>query len=308
MNQFKFDLDDFEMATPANVTGCIKADKLYAVSSQDTSISVSFTNLNLGCSVLLDVAEHPACLEILGEVPVSLTLEQDKSGTGYIGKNLKVLQHFTNLEHLPYGRVPVRAVLENIQDWLDTCPYDTLRNFAYQVLGAPSIGGLFFRIPISKHQQFSEPGGLARHSLEVAQMIYGSTICFEEHERWLAAVAGLFHEIGRVYMNTVNSTPKSTAGLVSYKVLNFEVLGPALQMFEKEWADGAVAIRHMLESLCKTPRNGPHLPITISIRSADFMSMSNEQRQMAFQGKSQSEKFARLGSSQSEMFWQPSEP
>ena len=308
MNQFNFDLDDFEMATPAHVTGCIRAGNLYAVSSENSSISVSFANLNLGCSVLLDVTEHPACLEVLGEVPVSLTLEQDKSGMGYIGKNLKVLQHFTNLEHLPYGCIPVRAVLTNIQNWLDTCPYDTLRKFAYQVLGSPSIGGLFFSIPVSKQQHFSEPGGLARHSLEVAQMVYGSTICFEEHERWLAAVAGLLHEIGRVYMNTVNSTPKSTADLVSYEALNFEVLGPALQMFEKEWADGAVAIRHMLESLCKTPRNGPHLPITISIRSADFMSMSNEQRQMAFQGKPQSERFARLGSSQSEVFWLPRLP
>ena len=76
----------------------------------------------------------------------------------------------------------------------------------------------------------------------------------------------------------------------------------------RPYQNGAEAIRHMLESLCKTPRNGPHLPITISIRSADFMSMSNEQRQMAFQGKPQSERFARLGSSQSEVFWLPRLP
>lgn len=123
-----------------------------------------------------------------------------------------------------------------------------------------------------------------------------------------AAVAGLFHEIGRVYMNTFNGTPKATAGLVSYEVLNFEVLGPALQLFEKEWADGAEAIRHMLGSFCKTRKNGPHLPITFSIRSADVMSMTNNQRLMAFQEKPKSEKFAQLGNPQFEIFWQPSEP
>lgn len=308
MNQFNFDLNDFEMATPSDVTGCIRAGKLYAVSPRNSSICVSFANLNLSCSVRLDIADHPACLDMAGDVPVSLTLVQDKNSHSYVGTNLKVLHQFNTLDHLPYTGVPVRELLTSTQEWLDTCPYDTLRKFAYQVLGNPSIGGLFFSIPVSKEKHFSEPGGLARHSLEVAQMVYGSTICFAEHERWLAAVAGLFHEIGRVYMNTVNGTPKATAGLVSYEVLNFEVLGPALQLFEKEWADGAEAIRHMLESFCKTRKNGPHLPITFSIRSADFMSMTNNQRQVAFQDKQPSERFSRLGSSQSEVFWQPSEP
>lgn len=308
MNQFNFDLDDFEMATPTDVTGCIRARKLYAVSTQDSSICVSFANLNLGCSVLLDVADHPACLEIVGEVPVSLTLVQDENSHSYIGTNLKVLHQFKTLDHLPYKGVPVRELLTSTQQWLDTCPYDTLRKFAYQVLGNPSIGGLFFSIPVSKDRHFSEPGGLARHSLEVAQMVYGSTICFAEHERWLAAVVGLFHEIGRVGMSTADNQPKPTASLVSYEVLNFEVLGPALQLFEKEWADGAEAIRHMLESLCKTRKNGPHLPITFSIRSADLMSMTNNQRHRAFQDKQPSERFARLGGSQSEVFWQLGEP
>ena len=95
---------------------------------------------------------------------------------------------------------------------------------------------------------------------------------------------------------------------MSYEVLNFEVLGPALQLFEKEWADGAEAIRHMLESFCKKRQNGPHLPITSSIRSADFMSMTNNLRQMAFQDKQPSERFARLGSLQSEVFWLPRLP
>lgn len=308
MNQFNFDLDNFEMVTPTDVTGCIRTRKLYPVSTQESSICVSFANLNLCCSVLLDVADHSAYFDTVGDVPVSLTLVQHNNSDSYVGTNLKILHRFNTLDHLPYTSVPVRELLTSTQEWLDKCPYETLRKFAYQVLGNPSIGGLFFSIPVSKDRHFSEPGGLARHSLEVAQMVYGSTMCFAEHERWLAAVAGLFHEIGRVYINTANDTPKATAGLVSYEVLNFEVLGPALQLFEKEWADGAEAIRHMLESLCKTRKNGPHLPITFSIRSADLMSMTNNQRHRAFQDKQPSERFARLGGSQSEVFWLLGEP
>lgn len=306
MDQFDFDLDSYNMADSYEVTGCIRAQNLYSASLRDSRVCVSFTNLNLGCSVWLDLADHPAGLEVAGEVPVSLTLQKD--GESYIGKNLKVLNRFKSLGHLPYKYVPVRELLTSTQEWIDTCPYDALKSFLYQVLGAPSIGGLFFSIPDSANRHFSEPGGLVKHSLEVAKMIYSSTTCFAEHERWLAAVAGLFHEIGRVQMSANQSPYKETANVVSCEMLNFEVLGPALKMFEKEWADGAEVIRHMLESLCRTRKNGPYLPITISIRSADFMSVTNNQRQMAFQDKPQSEKFARLGNSQTEVFWQPSAP
>ena len=122
MSQFNFDLDDFEMATPVDVTGCIRTSKLYAVSTQDSSICVSFANLNLGCSVLLDVADHPAYFETAGDVPVSLTLVQDKNSHSYVGTNLKILHQFNTLGHLPYTGVPVRELLTSTQEWLDTCP------------------------------------------------------------------------------------------------------------------------------------------------------------------------------------------
>lgn len=109
-------------------------------------------------------------------------------------------------------------------------------------------------------------------------------------------------------MHIDEKIPKVTAGFVSCEVLNFEVLGPALHELEKEWEDGAESIRHMLDALCRVRRNSPLLPITPSIRSADLLSMMNNQRDLAFQDQPQSESFARLGNSATEMFWQPSAP
>lgn len=80
------------------------------------------------------------------------------------------------------------------------------------------------------------------------------------------------------------------------------MLGLALQTFEKKRADGAQAIQHILENFCKKRKHGPHLLITFSVRNADFMSMTNNRRQIAFQCKPQSEKFARLGNPQSKVF------
>ena len=308
INQFSFDLDSYDMAEPIEVTGCIRAYNLYSISPKDSGIQVLFENLNESFVVHLDVTDHPAALEMSGEVPVSLTLSQNTNNQSYAGHNLKVLNGYSSFEHLPFKYIPVREVLTNTQKWIDSCPYVPLKTFMYRVLGNPSIGSLFFSVPASTHRHFSKLAGLAKHSLEVAQLVYSSTACFEEHERWLAATTGLLHEVGRVRMNTANSMPTATAGLVSCEVRNFEVLGPALQLLEKEWLDGAEAIRYMLDNLCRVRKSNLHLPITASIRSADLMSVMNSQRKLAFQDKSQSERFARIGNSNTEMFWQPSAP
>lgn len=186
MNQFEFDLDSFNVAESFEVTGCIKAQNLYSISSRDSTIRVTFENLNASCSVQLDITDHPAGLNVTGEVPVSLTLVPESCGEGYIGKNMKILDCYSSFEHLPYKFVPVRELLINTQEWIDSCPYDSLKTFVYRVLGNPSVGGLFFRIPASAQRHFSELGGLAKHSLEVAQIVYSSTLYFADHERWLA--------------------------------------------------------------------------------------------------------------------------
>lgn len=308
MRQFTFDLDSSDTLDSLEVTGCIRTHYMYPVSSHDSSIRVIFENLNTSCFVDLNVADHPAGWDASGEVPVSLTLQLDQYSDSYIGNNLKVLKRYSSFEHLPFKYIPVRDILTSTQTWIDSCPYDSLRTFMYCVLGNPSIGGLFFSIPASKSRHFNELGGLAKHSLEVAQMVYSSTTCFQEHERWLAAATGLLHEVGRVHMNTDDRTLKTTAGLVSCEVLNFEVAGPALQLFEQEWPDGAEAIRYMLNNFYRVRKSGFHLPITASIRSADLMSVMNNQRDQAFQDKPQSEKFARVAHSSADMFWQPSPP
>lgn len=308
MKQFLFDFEHHDMFAGLEATGCVRTQNIYPIKSQDSSIRVVFENLYASCSVQLDVADHPATWDASGDVAVSLMLSPDTSGEGYVGHNVKVLHRYTSFEHLPFRYIPVREVLTRTQIWIDSCPYNSLKNFMYNVLGNPNTGSLFFSIAASAHRHFSEPGGLAKHSLEVAQMVYSATACFAEHERWLAAATGLLHEVGRVRMNTDDSTAKATAGLVSCEVLNFEVLAPALQLLEKEWLDGAEAIRYMLDNLCRVRKSGLHLPITASIRSADLMSVMNNQREQAFQNKPQSQMFARLGNSTTEMFWQPSAP
>lgn len=308
MDQFSFNLEGSDMLEAFETTGCIRAQNMYPITSQDSSIRVTFENLNASCFVQLDIADHPASWDVSGEVPVSLVLQPDQTGDGYIGHNVKVLNRYNSFEHLPFRYIPDREVLTSTQTWIDSCPYGSLKAFMYAVLANPSTGGLFFSVPASTHRHFSEPGGLAKHSLEVAQMVYSSTACFAEHERWLAATTGLLHEVGRVRMNTDDSTPTATAGLVSCEVLNFEVLGPALQLLEKEWLDGAEAIRYMLDNLCRVRKSNLHLPITASIRSADLMSVMNNQREQAFQGKPKSERFARVSNSAADMFWQPSAP
>lgn len=234
MNQLKFNLGYNDEQSSRNVVGCIRVQNLYSVSSRDSRFQVVFENLNEGSLVHLDVADRPEGWGRVSELPVSLELSPNPYGVGYVGSNLKVLSGYSSFEHLSYKYIPVRDVLAKIQEWIDSCPYAPLSAFMYRVLGNPGVGGLFFSVPASNQRHFSEPAGLAKHSLEVAQMVYSSTLCFAEYERWLAAAVGLLHEVGRVRMSTADNTPKATAALVSCEGLNFEVLSPALQILEAE--------------------------------------------------------------------------
>lgn len=309
MDQFEFVLEGLCSPDSVEVTGCIQAQNIYSISSRDSTIRVAFENLHASRTVQLNVAENPAGWNVNGEVPVSLILMPAPSGEGYVGKNLRILESYSSLEHLPYKFVPVRELLIDIQKWIDSCPYDLLRKFAYQVLGNPSVGSIFFRIPATINRHFNEPGGLAKHSLEVAQIVYSSTLCFAEHERWLAAITGLLHEVGRVRMCVENGNYKATAGVATSEALNFEVLGPALQALEKQWVDGADVIRHILDNLCRVRKSNLQLPITSSIRSADLMSMANNQREQAFLYNPDAVSFAKIGNeSTAENFWRPCVP
>jgi len=140
-------------------------------------------------------------------------------------------------------------------------------------------------MPASTSYHHREFGGLSQHSLEVAEMSYASTQCFEEHERWLAAVSGLLHDVGKVRTLTQDRQQTSIGQLIAPEILNVEILAGAFQHLDQVWADGAIAIRYILGSLMKPRDQKPLLPITIAVKQADVASAAASNRRLAFADK-----------------------
>jgi len=291
------------------LTGCLTPQHAYQVSPLSEGIFLNVENLSGSHEVLLELADHPGTWPANDLTAVRLLVRHH--GRHLLGSNsqISILDIFQSLTHLPLSMVDSEEAVMAVERWLCPCPYEPLKNFVYQVLGQPSIGCPFFTYPASTHYHHCASGGLAQHSLEVAQTVYGMTACFPEHERWLAAVAGLLHDLGKVRSFLPDGRRTSTGFLVSHELLGFELLVPALRRLEDSWADGANALRNMFDWIIRPKQQRPLMPVAMSIQQADMMSASADNRQRTFNSKPDWYNFAKFdGPGPSSSYWLPSPP
>ena len=298
-----------ELVEPFWLTGCLIPQHAYQVSSLSEGIFLGVENLSGNQEVLLELADHPGAWPTSNLTAVSLLVK--RHGRYLLGSHsqISILDTFQSLTHLPISMVDSEAAVMAVEQWLQPCPYEPLKSFVYQVLGQPNIGCPFFTYPASANYHHCSSGGLAQHSLEVAQTVHGMTTCFPEHERWLAAVAGLLHDLGKVRSFLPDGKRTSTGYLVSHELLGFELLVPALRSLEESWADGASALRNMFDWIIRPKQNRPLMPIAMSIQQADMMSASADNRRRTFSGKPDWTSFAKFdGSGPASSYWLPSPP
>ena len=94
------------------------------------------------------------------------------------------------------------------------------------------------------------------------------------HEREIAVVAALVHDVGKLY--TLAGTPEADIRkrLVEHDGLTLELLAPALADLDAEWADAGLALRHILTAKSPGARYGipERSAMAIAVRCADRMS------------------------------------
>ena len=219
------------------------------------------------------------------------------------------LKGFQSFVHLPASKIGSVETLMAVERWLQPCPYEPLKSFVYHVLGQPAVGCAFFSLPASASHHHCYAGGLAQHSLEVAQSVYAVSGCFTEHERWLAAVAGLLHDLGKVRSFHADGSRTETGYLVSHELLGLELIVPALARLDVSWADGANALRYLFGWMVRPHQQRPMMPIALTISQADVMSASADNRTKAFSGKPNWHTFAKFnGAGPASTYWMPSPP
>ncbi|RUT76889.1 HD domain-containing protein [Marinobacter sp. NP-6] len=239
---------------------------------------------------------------------VQLMSEPRKSLMGKCVKGYKLtrLRTLDSLDHLPASHLERPALVDQAQAWVRTCPIPVLRQFTWQVLGHPNIGIPFFRAQASEDHHHAYLGGLAEHSLAVAKLTLQSLPEMDEREAWLCAIAGLMHDIGKI--RCFDEKGKIAAGFVlRHEQWTLEILAGALEWMDRQWPDGALAIRCLLTSHATPESQRPLLPGAMAITYADRMNSALQVRAKVFSERPQWQRFARTkGFGPPSRFWLPS--
>ncbi|HHQ4588658.1 TPA: HDIG domain-containing metalloprotein [Aeromonas veronii] len=151
----------------------------------------------------------------------------------------------------------------------------------------------FLTMPASYRDHHAYRHGLLTHSLEVAELAYSNALRLQHPpmECQLALVAGLFHDIGKIYS-------QSDAGVAGYQpgvheCLNFTLLAAPLNELAKENWDCHRMLSSMLAPY--TRHRSEQYAIEGIFRNADHNSCQSDRTRMLFAGKPSYYRFIKVG-------------
>lgn len=189
------------------------------------------------------------------------------------------------LAHLPDEICPVENSVSAIKCLVEQIQTLPLRNFVARVFVRRDVHSHFWRMPASARHHHAFPGGLAAHSLEVAEDIAAQVgLCALERD--LGIAGALLHDIGKVWSYTDNMFLNEAGLAMGHELLGLARLEPELAELEAHWADGAYVLRTLLSGNSRVRENGSlACSMLVRIRACDQRSCERERAQSGHQGK-----------------------
>lgn len=168
-----------------------------------------------------------------------------------------------------------------------------LQCFVGHWLSHPDQFEAFFTIPASYQDHHAYPHGLLVHSLEVAELSYSNAVRLQHNSKecQLALVAGLFHDIGKIYSRTEAGINGYQTG--AHESLSFALLAEPLdQLAREDWN-----CHRMLSSILApyARHRSDQYAIEGIVRSADQNSCQSERSRMLFKDKPAHYQFIKHG-------------
>lgn len=182
------------------------------------------------------------------------------------------------LRFLPEALCPIRGVVEDTMDLIHQIEADPLRRMVERVFLRRDVTRQYWRMSAAWQHHHAFPGGLALHSLEVAQDLEGQTT-LAGHERDLCIAAGLLHDIGKVWAYTDEMRLTEEAKAIGHERIGLRRLNDELDMLEYEWADGAHAMAVLLDgSTRRRPDGSMPSALVARLKAADQLSCERERQ------------------------------
>lgn len=206
---------------------------------------------------------------------------------------------------IPVLKVPASVVsplaggVAELQKLFKRLSIQPLQEFVVDVLSDVETATAFLSRPASFSFHHSEPGGLLRHSLEVANIVWtlpGMTTV----DREIALVGALFHDLGKIRTYSENRHMTTLGRLVGHDQLTLEICAQALRNLDRRWPEGAAILRHVWTCASAGARYGiaSKSVAADAVRLADSYSATAANHELAQEIGHPSGEFVELGRQQ----------
>ena len=206
---------------------------------------------------------------------------------------------------LPKEHCPRPELLPRLDRVISTITTQQLQHFMNSLLLDQQITQLFLSVPASMKHHHSHTSGLLLHSIECAEFVMNA-YPVASVEKELGMIAALLHDIAKIRTMTSNKKKTTLGYVVDHDQLTLEVLAPHLCYLDREWADGATALRYLL-TWKNSKHSMPLLPVAEVIQTADRISSALDARNMAYANTPEWKRFSNLDvGGPINRFWSPS--
>lgn len=151
------------------------------------------------------------------------------------------------------------SIMENISS-------KSLRLFLYELFSDRKFAAIYLTGKGSDRHHHPEPGGLLRHSIEVAEFV-GRYCDSKQHEREVAIVAALLHDVAKTRSYYNDKTYKNSF-MASHDMRSLRILAPYLNRLQDRWFDGAELLQVCFDVLADRKsfyQNHKHIPMVADL-------------------------------------------
>ena len=178
-----------------------------------------------------------------------------------------------------FGLIPYRfgchnGIVSRLHDAVDAIQSPGLRAFVSDVFTLYAVYRYFWTCPASQHHHHSYRGGLALHSIEMAESAV-KIPHLTTTERDFAVVYGLLHDIGKIWCY---GSDRLFATWSDHETAAVECLEQPLSRLHCTWPDAAYAIRSLLSGKWKTTGSRPIMAIGKLTQALDQVSVEQDLR------------------------------
>lgn len=165
-------------------------------------------------------------------------------------------------------------VVSRCRKIVDTLHTPALRRFASRVFSIPEVFHNFWGCPASRKHHHNRTGGLAAHSIELAESVLATPL-LKSRDRDLAVTYALMHDIGKIWCYDNSGGYAEPLG---HDLAALDHLHGPLRLLKSEWRDGALALSSLLAGLWKYRKGRPIMAIGKLVQGLDQLSTEQDLR------------------------------